>query len=128
MTKTLTCILCPNSCEITARLEDGRVTALEGNRCPKGADYVTQELTAPVRSIASSVLVLGGTYPLCSVRLSAPIPKELIPQAMAAIRTITVSAPVHMGQVLLPHLLGLDSDVIATRNVEALPEQSAPPR
>ena len=116
MTKTLTCILCPNGCRITAREENGTLS-FEGNRCPKGPEYVRQELTAPMRNIASSVLVEGGEYPLCSVRLTAPIPKGRIFEAMDAIRSITVTAPVHIGDVLLPHILGLESDVIATRNV-----------
>ena len=118
MTKTLTCILCPNGCQITAELEEGKLISLEGNRCAKGKEYAVQELTAPMRNIASSVLVEGGDCPLCSVRLTAPIPKGSIPQAMEAIRGIRVTAPVHIGQVLLPHILGLESDVIATRNVE----------
>ncbi len=120
MIKTLSCILCPNGCEITAQKEEGSVRVLGGNRCPKGEDYVIQELTAPVRNVATSVLVTGGDYPLCSVRLSVPIPKEKIPEVMSAIAGISVSAPVRIGQVLLPDVLGLGSDVIATRNVETL--------
>lgn len=118
MTKTLTCILCPNGCQITARMEDG-APVLEGNRCAKGRDYAVQELTAPMRSIASSVLVEGGEEPLCSVRLTAPIPRGRIFEAMDAIRSLTVTAPVHIGDVLLSHILGLESDVIATKNIAA---------
>ena len=118
MTKTLTCILCPNGCEITAQLEGEKIQILGGNCCPKGGNYVIQELTAPVRNIASSVLVTGGEYPLCSVRLSSPIPKDQIPRVMAAIGGIVLTAPVHIGQVVLPNILGLGCDVIATRNVE----------
>lgn len=118
MTKTLTCILCPNGCRITAR-EEGGTLSFEGNRCPKGPEYVRQELTAPMRTISSSVMVQGGEEPLCSVRLTAPIPKSRIFEVMDAIRSITVTAPVHTGDVLLSHVLGLESDVIATKNIDS---------
>lgn len=38
---------------------------------------------------------------------------------MDAIRSLTVTAPVHIGDVLLSHILGLESDVIATKNIAA---------
>lgn len=120
MLRTYTCIVCPNGCEITARLENGAVTAVEGALCPKGRQYVTQELTDPRRNIASSVLVQGGALPLASVRLSGPIPKARIQDVMAEIRRVRLAAPTHIGQVALPDVLGLGVDVIVTKNVAAL--------
>ncbi len=103
---------------MTAEFENGKVLSVSGNRCPKGAGYVEQEITNPVRNIASSVLVEGGDMPLCSVRLSGPVPKGRIMDVMAQIRKTRVSAPVHMGDVVIPDVLGLGCDVISTRNVE----------
>ena len=77
-----------------------------------------QEIKNPVRNIASSVLVVGGTMPLCSVRLTAPVPKSRIFDVMEKMKEMKVSAPVKAGDVLIPNVLGLGSDVIATRNVE----------
>ena len=120
MKRRFTCIVCPNGCEIEAEYEGAQVRSVTGNLCPKGRDYVTQELVDPRRTIASSVVVRGGEMPLCSVRLTAPIPKDRIFDAMEAIRGVTVQAPVKIGQVLIPGLLGLECDVIATRNVQAI--------
>ena len=100
MNKTFTCILCPNGCEVSVSFRETEVLSVTGNKCPKGADYVKQEIQNPVRNIASSVLVENGVMPLCSVR------------------KIRVTAPVRIGDILLPDVLGLGSDVIATRNVE----------
>ena len=36
-TKVLNCINCPLSCELTATVEDGAVTNVTGNFCPRGA-------------------------------------------------------------------------------------------
>lgn len=120
--RTYVCIVCPNGCDIKVHYSsdaEGHPVILDvsGNRCPKGKTYVEGELTHPERTIATSVLVTGGTMPLASVRLTSPIPKERIFDAMKVLRGITVPAPVHTGDVIVSHILGYDSDVIATRDV-----------
>lgn len=122
MMRTFTCIICPNGCEIQAQVKDDKIIAITGGLCPKGKVYVKSELTAPKRTIASSVVVEGGELPLASVRLTAPIPKERISDAMEEIRKIRLQAPVTAGTVVIGKLLGYDSDVIVTRTVERLPQ------
>ena len=117
MLREFTCIICPNGCEITAGVEDNQIISIEGALCPKGETYVNQELTDPRRNIATSVLVKGGELPLASVRLTNPIPKARIFDAMAEIRGIAVEAPVEAGTVVIRGILGLDSDVIVTKGV-----------
>ena len=73
MKKQFTCIVCPNGCEIEAEVENGQVISVTGHTCPRGEQYVRQELTAPRRTIASSVLVKGGELPVTSVRLTKAI-------------------------------------------------------
>ena len=114
MLREFTCIICPNGCEITAGVEDNQIVSIEGALCPKG---VNQELTDPRRNIATSVLVKDGELPLASVRLTNPIPKARIFDAMAEIRGVAVDAPVEAGTVVIKGILGLDSDVIVTKGV-----------
>ena len=64
MVRTFTCIMCPRGCSVTAEVSGTEVSSVEGNFCPKGREYVIQELTNPMRNIASSVLVEGGELPL----------------------------------------------------------------
>ena len=52
-------------------------------------------------------------------RKNWPIPKARIFDVMAEIKAVKVSAPVVMGQVVLKNVLGLESDVISTKNVSA---------
>lgn len=117
MTRSFTCIICPNSCEITAEYEGDTVYAVQGATCSKGDAYVRQELTDPRRNIATSVLVEGGELPLASVRLSRPIPKKDIFRVMEAINTVRLQAPTAIGQVVLHNVCGLGADVIVTKNV-----------
>lgn len=119
MKRKFTCIICPNGCEIEAELENGQVVSVTGQSCPRGRDYVLQEITAPRRTIASSVRVLHGELPVASVRLTAPVPKEKIFQVMAAIKEVVLTAPVEAGTIVLHRVRGLDSDVIVTKNIAA---------
>lgn len=100
---------------------DGKasVTSVRGNLCPRGRDYAIQEMEAPMRTIASSVLVTGGELPLASVRTNAPIPKERIFDVMKEIRKSTVKAPVFSCDVIIKDVLGLGADIIATKDVMA---------
>lgn len=118
MLKEFTCIMCPNGCEIEVIVtEDGTIKTITGAGCQGGVGYVRQELTNPRRTIASSVPVIGGELPLASVRLNRPVEKKRIFDVMGEIKKITLTAPVHCGDVVIADVLGLGSDVVATKDV-----------
>lgn len=119
MIRPFTCIICPNGCEMEAQIENGQLVSVTGATCKKGEAYVRQELTDPRRTIASSALVDGGVLPLVSVRLTAPVPKDRLMDVMAEIQKLRLQAPVALGQCLIANVLGLGSDVIATKNIAA---------
>ena len=125
MKKTLTCIVCPNSCQLEidiAELEDGTVSVLgvTGQTCTRREKYAQQEIIDPRRNIATSVAVIGGAAPLVSVRLTSPIPKGRIFDAMDEIKKCVVTAPITAGTVIIHQILGHDSDVIATKSIPSL--------
>ena len=116
--------MCPNGCRVELTYEPADlpedtpvISSICGNLCPRGADYARQELIDPCRTIATSILVEGGELPLASVRLTAPIPKDRIMDAMALIRRYKATAPVKAGTVVIRDLFGLGSDVIVTKAV-----------
>ena len=117
MLREFTCIICPNGCEIQAELSGETIASITGAACPRGEAYVRQELTDSRRNIATSVLVEGGILPLASVRLTAPIPKKMIFQAMEEIKKIRLQAPVKAGTVVIYSLLGQEADVIVTKDI-----------
>ena len=118
MVKHFTCIVCPNGCDVTAEQRDGEYV-ISGEGCRRGRDYVLQEMTDPRRTLSTSVRVRGGEQPLCSVRLTRPIPKARMMEAVKAIHAMQPQAPIQAGAVLITDLLGTGSDVIATRDVAA---------
>lgn len=119
-TKHLICICCPLGCSLTASLENGQITAVSGNTCPRGEAYAKTELTAPMRTVTSTVRITGARMPVVSVKTGTDIPKEKIGAVMDAIRTIRASAPIHIGDVLLENAAGTGVSIIATKDADAL--------
>lgn len=118
MLREYTCIMCPQGCDIKVEIHEGEIVHIQGNTCPKGKDYVTQEVLCPMRNIASSVRVIGGEMPLASVRLNDMIPKDKIFAVMQEIRSVCMEAPVQEGDIAIENVLGLGVDVIVTRDVK----------
>ncbi|MEM2026922.1 MAG: DUF1667 domain-containing protein [Candidatus Bathyarchaeia archaeon] len=116
--RRITCIICPLGCALKVLLKNGEVVSVEGNRCQRGVMYAKDEVK-PKRTLITVVKVYGGALPVVSVKISKPIPKDLIPEAMKAVSKVSVRAPVKIGDVIIKNLLGLGVDVIATRDVEA---------
>jgi CxxC motif-containing protein len=112
--KDLTCIVCPRGCRLHID-DDMNVT---GNFCPRGAQYAISELTNPVRTITTSIRVTNRPYTLVSVKTTNPIPKQKIFDVMKEIDKITVEAPVRIGQIVKTNVLGLDSDIVITKNID----------
>ena len=113
----LTCIGCPMGCPLIVTMEDGAVASVTGNTCPRGREFAISEMTAPKRTICSTVRTAFPDAPVLPVRVSADIPKDRIFDVMDAIRTVTVTERIARGDVVIPDVLGLGVDVIATSSL-----------
>ena len=114
MKKSFVCIVCPRGCLLTID-DEMNVT---GNTCPRGEAYAKSEVTNPTRIITSSVRVNNREDTLVSIKTSAPVPKGRMLDVMAEINKVSVSAPTHIGDVVIKNVLGLDVDIIITKNIE----------
>ena len=114
------CIGCPLGCNVTVDTEGDQIRSIAGNTCPRGADYVTKELTDPRRIVTSLVRVKGGELPVVSVKTEADIPKDRIGECIGVLKDIELRAPVRMGQVVAEDICGTGIRVIATRANAAL--------
>jgi CxxC motif-containing protein len=103
-------------CQLTVTV-DGENVTVEGNTCPRGAVYGKKEVTAPTRTVTSTVVVEGGELPRVSVKTATDIPKGMIFAVMEEIRAARVTAPVHIGDVIIANAAGSGADVIATKTV-----------
>ena len=112
--KELTCIVCPRGCRL--RVDDEM--NVYGDACPRGEKYAIQELTNPTRTITSSIRVTNRPYTLVSVKTDKPIPKDKMFDVMREIDKLSVEAPTTIGQVVKENVLGLDSNIIITKEIE----------
>ncbi len=74
MKRTITCIVCPRGCTMTAEISGESITVF-GNACPRGEKHAVGECTNPVRSLTSIVRVSNREDTMVSVKSAAPIPK-----------------------------------------------------
>lgn len=116
--REMTCILCPLGCHLKVTLEEEQVVNVEGNSCPKGEAYAKEECTHPIRTLTTTMRVMGGEIPVISVKTSNPIPKNLLYEAMNEVNSVQVKAPIHIGDILIENLLGTDSHIVATRDCD----------
>ena len=117
----LTCISCPLDCPLKFETDnEGKVLSVTGNTCKRGEDYGRREVTAPTRTVTSTVRLKGGTGPVVSVRTRQDVPKSKIFAVMEEIRRTVVTAPVHIGDVVIPNIAGTGVDLIATADREGI--------
>ena len=112
--KELTCIVCPRGCRLIID-DDMNVT---GNACPRGEKYAINELTNPTRTVTSSIRVSNRPYTLVSVKTDKPIPKDKMFDVMKEIDKLSVEAPTRIGQIVLANVLGTDSNIVITKDID----------
>lgn len=114
MPTELTCIVCPRGCHLVVD-DNLNVT---GNSCPRGAVYGKQEVSHPVRTLTSTVKIEGSRFlDVCPVKTDTTIPKEKLFEAMAEVNKVTAHTPIHIGDVLIPHIAGTDANLVSTREI-----------
>jgi len=113
------CVACPLGCHVTLTVDaSGKIVKFEGNECKAGEKYVAEEFKAPIRVFTGTVRTKGGARPLLPVRTSQPILKEKILECGRYICALEVAPPFKTGDVVLPNILGIGVDLIATGDLD----------
>ncbi len=115
MNKEFTCVECPVGCRLIVTMEHGEVVRVEGNKCPRGAQYGAAEALDPRRILTGVVRAKGLAVAMVPVRTRQSIPKAAFVDAAAAVRGLVIDRPVRCGEVIVQNFLGLGTDLIATR-------------
>lgn len=118
--RELICIGCPMGCPIVVKMEDGKVVSVTGNTCPRGEAYARKEVTDPTRIVTTTVRVADGKVPMINVKTEHDIPKDKILDCIAALRGVTIKAPVHIGAIVLENVAGTGVNIVAAGNVDAV--------
>jgi len=123
-TKQMNCIVCPLGCKLTVELDSGKVLSVTGNACPRGEKYANEELTAPTRMLTSTVKITDGILPLLPVVSEKPLPKDKVLDCAIKLRNVIVHSPVKQGDIIVPNILNLGINIIASRSMEKIQEQA----
>lgn len=118
MKKELICITCPNGCRLTAEKSDDGAVAVTGNLCPKGEEFARAELTAPMRSLTTTVRTTFPEMPFLPVRTAGVIPKQSVMMVMDALRGFVLDKKVRCGDVIISDVSGTGCDIIATLDIQ----------
>ncbi|MDR1734390.1 MAG: DUF1667 domain-containing protein [Oscillospiraceae bacterium] len=118
--REMICIACPLGCGLKAELsESGEILSVTGNSCKRGDSYARTEITNPTRSFTSTVKLTGGTRPVVSVKSKAPVPKGKMADIAEVLKSVTLPAPVQIGDIALPDAVGTGVDIVVTDRVSA---------
>ena len=112
----IVCITCPRGCTINIETA-GNDWKVSGNACRKGKDFAIAEMTAPMRTVCTTVKTSFRLAPVLPCRVSDEIPKDKIFDVMQEINKVTVTKQLNRGDVIIKDVLGLGVDVIATSDL-----------
>lgn len=112
--KTVSCIICPNSC--TIEIDENTLVA-SGNKCPRGLEYAKQEITNPQRSVTSTVKTSFKHFPVLPCRTNKAISKAKMMEVMNEINKVIINDYLKVGDIIIKNISGTDADLIATANI-----------
>ncbi len=114
--KDIRCIICPTGCLVHVENVNGELI-IEGHSCKRGVEYAREEFVAPKRILTTTMQVENGFLPLIPVRSDKPMPKEKLRDALKEIAQTVVNVPIKMGDILIENVLGLEINIIASRDL-----------
>jgi CxxC motif-containing protein len=115
--KDFICIVCPAGCRLTAEKEDSGKISVSGNKCPKGSEYATKELSNPERIVTAVVKTDSEELPFLPVRTDKAISRELVNSLLKTIYSMNIKVPVRRGDVLIRDFHSSGVNVIFSRSL-----------
>lgn len=115
MERKIVCIICPRGCAMTAQTTDTGVH-VTGHACPRGEKYAIDECVRPMRTVTATVRVANRKDTMVSVKTDRPVAKERMMEVMQILRSMTVEAPLAVGDEIHPNACG--AKIIITKAVE----------
>lgn len=107
---TVICTICPMGCKI---LVDAGMN-VTGNTCKRGERYALQEVTAPERTLTTTMYAEGDI--MVPVKTDRPVPREKLSACMKEINCKTLMLPIEAGNIIIENIGGTGANVIAARS------------
>ena len=100
---------------------------VQGNTCPKGAEYSRRELSSPMRLFTGTVKLEGDSSGrvLLPVKTRGPVPKSSLALVAHATRRIVANAPLRVGDVVCEDVAGTGVALVACADCDELSSRQA---
>ena len=112
--KEFTCINCPAGCNLKVTIDGDNIT-VSGNNCDKGKLYAIDEVTNPKRIVTSIIKTDRNNYVSC--KTDRPVSKDKVLEVTSEMKKIIVKEPIKIKDILIKNVCGLDSNIVATKNI-----------
>lgn len=113
----LTCIVCPNSCELNIEKEKNEYI-ITGNKCKRGYYFALNELKDPRRTICTTIKTTFKDKPRLSVKTNSEVPKNKIFEIMQNINRFILKEKIEPGSIVLKNVCNTGVDIITTDEIE----------
>jgi len=120
--RKLVCICCPMGCTLDIALNGIEILGITGHNCSKGKIYGEKECTAPVRTLTTTIETVNGCSKRIPVKTELDIPKEKLFDCVKELKNIQVTAPIHIGDVILKNIADTGVNIVATAECESANE------
>jgi CxxC motif-containing protein len=112
------CIGCPLGCRLEVDEDtQGDIVEIRGHSCRKGKVFAEREHTDPRRMITTTVEVTGGLWARLPVHATSELPKDQMWDVIEILRSVSVAAPITLGDVIVSSVLDSGVDVVASRDL-----------
>ncbi|MDO4940716.1 MAG: DUF1667 domain-containing protein [Erysipelotrichaceae bacterium] len=110
--KELTCIICPNGCQLV--IDDN--LNVTGNMCNRGSEFAKQELSNPQRSVTTTCKTTFKDNPVVPVKTNGTVNKDLVKDIVKEVNKVTIDKHLNIGDVVIKNVLNTDVDIIICTN------------
>lgn len=116
--RALICIGCPLGCRLEVTIENSQVVDVTGQSCKIGNIYAVKECTNPTRILTTTVEVENGYPEVASVKTERDIPKGKLFECIKELKNVKLTAPVHIGDIVLEDIANTGVRVVVTTNCD----------
>ena len=111
--KKLTCIICPNGCDL--KIDDNNVVS--GNLCKRGEEFAIEEIANPKRTVTTTCKTIYQDIPIVPVKTDNTVNKELVKEVVKEVNKVTIDKPFKIGDVVIKNVLNTNVNIILCTNV-----------
>lgn len=117
-THKVICVRCPKGCRLKVTVSKGENMEVEGYGCALGKEYGKEEVQNPQRIVPTTVRIYKARYPRLPVRTEESVPRGKIKEVIAAVKGVTVQAPVKKKATIIENVAGTGVAIIAEEKME----------